>query len=51
MHLHLFGLDSDQIRDFNAAFMEFGVHKKQFHDFYRRVSFKDEAEEQKSPRY
>ena len=51
MHLHLFGLDSDQIRDFNAAFMEFGVHKKQFHDFYRQVSFKDEAEEQKSPRY
>lgn len=37
-HLHLFGLNSDNIRDFNGAFMEFGVRRRQYHEFYRRVS-------------
>ena len=30
-HLHLFGLNSTQILDFNSAFMQYGVQKKQFH--------------------
>lgn len=40
-HLYLYGLDSCKISDFNDAFMEYGVQKKQFHQFYRRVTLQE----------
>ena len=46
-HLHLFGMDSCKIRDFNAAFMEYGVQKKQYHRFYRRITTSGMEEESK----
>ena len=43
----MFGLNSKKIQDFNAAFMEYGVQKKQFHQFYRRVTSSPGEEESK----
>ena len=35
--LMLFGMNSDQLDDFNTAFMMFGVRERQFGQFYKRI--------------
>ena len=35
--LNLWGLNSDQIRDFNHAFMMFGVRDRQYGQFYKKI--------------
>ena len=36
-YLTLFGMSSDQLQDFNHAFMMFGVRERQFGQFYKKI--------------
>ena len=36
-YLTLFGMSSDQLTDFNHAFMMFGVRERQFGQFYKKI--------------
>ena len=37
LYLTLFGMNSDQLADFNHAFMMFGVRERQFGQFYKKI--------------